>query len=737
MKRTFLFFVLLLFAAHSLTAETAPRKKVAVVLSGGGAKGMAHIGVLKVIEQAGIPIDIITGTSMGSIVGGLYAIGYNAELLDSLVRQQDWVFLLSDRENMQKQSLSDRKKQNTYILSKGFSLKKKNVSGGGIIEGKNLADLFQKVTYGYNDSTDFNQLPIPFACVATDIVTNTEYDFHQGILSQAMRASMAIPGVFAPVRKDDMVLVDGGLRNNFPADIARQMGADYIIGVTVQGAPKTADDLSSTASILSQIVDVNCKNKYDENLSITNVPIRVNATGYSAASFTPAAIDTLIRRGQEEALKHWDELLKLKKELGLPDDYQHPLLTPKNKGELVKQFSVQNIRYKNMTENDIHYIRSKFNLNKKTHIDTHQAELITTAMRVDLFYQTATYKTLTTPHGDIIEFQGGEKKNVQVALGLRFDNEEMASMQINADIPLRSKLPTDIDLTLRLGRRIKAQADLAIHPHNFIRPRLSYIFRRNDFNVYYEGDKDFNITYNQHTFDASVLNFDVLNLNFDIGAKVDFYNYETLLINHRFQQIAEQLNDDHYFTYYARMVYNSENDWYFPDRGSQFYAQYAYISDDLAHMDDNHGISDLSAMWRTSLPINSHFTLQPMFYGRLLFGTTLPYILSNTIGGEWFGRYIEQQMPFAGVGYIEGAHPNFIATQLQAQQRIGTNNYILLRLAAAQNTVKFKELFNHSSLFGTTLAYYYRSPLGPIGGSLGYSNRSDRLAIFINLGFVF
>ena len=291
-----------LMAVSQVCAQYSPqtkRKKVAVVLSGGGAKGVAHIGALKVIEEAGIPIDTITGTSMGSIVGGLYSIGYRADVLDSIVRAQDWNTLLLDREDLSLQRIAEREKQNTYMISTGITLKKnKGLSAtGGIIKGKNLHGLFERLTSGYNDSIDFNTLPIPFACVATDMVTFTEYDFHSGVLPQAMRASMAIPAVFTPVRIGGMVLVDGGMRNNYPADVAREMGADIIIGIAVPDEDKSAEDLGSTTSILKRIVDYNTKNKYEENVSITDVYIPVNTHNYSAASFNSAAIGTLINRG--------------------------------------------------------------------------------------------------------------------------------------------------------------------------------------------------------------------------------------------------------------------------------------------------------------------------------------------------------------------------------------------------------------------------------------------------------
>lgn len=219
---------LLFVPADAEEVQDSCRSRVAVVLSGGGAKGMAHIGVLRVLERAGIPVDIITGTSMGALIGGLYSIGYDAATLDSLVKVQDWKTLLSDKVDVSNQSLAEREKQNTYLLSRPLNIARKaRNAAGGLISGTNLSQLFTRLTVGYHDSISFADLPIPFACVATNIVDNTEYDMYGGHLSTAMRASMAIPGVFTPVRKDSMVLVDGGLRNNYPADIAKRMGGGY------------------------------------------------------------------------------------------------------------------------------------------------------------------------------------------------------------------------------------------------------------------------------------------------------------------------------------------------------------------------------------------------------------------------------------------------------------------------------------------------------------------------------
>ena len=219
---------LLCISVHT-TAQPGPRKKVGVVLSGGGAKGMAHIGALKVIEEAGIPIDYVVGTSMGSIIGGLYSIGYTPEQMDSMVRRQDWSFLLSDKIPRSEQNMAEREASEKYVFSLPFGKNAKTQAVGGLIKGQNLANLFSELTVGYHDSIDFNKLPIPFACVSENIVNGNEVNFHKGVLATAMRASMAIPGVFTPVRLDSMVLVDGGVVNNYPVNVARAMGADGVI----------------------------------------------------------------------------------------------------------------------------------------------------------------------------------------------------------------------------------------------------------------------------------------------------------------------------------------------------------------------------------------------------------------------------------------------------------------------------------------------------------------------------
>ena len=713
------------------------RKKVAVVLSGGGAKGMAHIGVLKVLEKAGIPVDIVTGTSMGSIIGGLYSIGYNAIALDSVARAQVWSYVISDKEDLRNQSLRDRLRQYTYVFTTGLTIGKRDKNAGGLIKGKNLAELFQHLCTGYTDSLDFSKdLPIPFACVATNIIDNSEFDFHSGRLPQAMRSSMSIPGAFSPIRLGDKVLVDGGLKNNYPADIAKEMGAEIIIGVTVQGAPKVAEDMGGTMSIISQIVDVNCKNKVEDNLAITDLHMQVNTKGYGSASFSSAAIDTLIHRGEEEAMRHWDEIIALKKRIGIDDTFHPAILQPLRPQVMTEKQYVTGYTFENMNPQTEMFLRQKFHLQKADSIDARLAQEITTCMRTDLFYQTAECRFVPDGKGIRVIISAGERKTVQLHAGMRYDTEEHASLQVGAEFPFKTKTPMNADVTLRLGKRIMVHGGWTIHPRSFTRPTVSYTFRRNDVDVYIKGDHDYSILYHQHQAEFLPLNFDVRHFNLQIGLRWDYVKYRDILMaENKNAELA--LNNDHYFSYRARANYNSEDNWIFPTRGARFKAEYAYVTDNFLRLDGQTGLNEVSANWRMSFTFGKRFTLQPMVYGRLLFGDVVRHIFGNVIGGNWFGHYVEQQMPFAGIGNMEYVGKQFIAVQLQGQQRIGSNHYILLRFAAGQQSDKLKEIFDNRTLLGGQIAYYYNTIFGPLGATFGYSNHTKKPYFFLDLGYEF
>jgi len=241
----------IIFLVLSLISFSQERPKVAVVLSGGGAKGIAHVGFLKVMEQAGIVPDMILGTSMGSIVGGLYSIGFTPDSIEKMMEQQDWELILGNKVGLRQINMEEKREYDKFIAEfplKGIvpQLPK------GVIKGHELELLFEKLTWTAAGDTNFDNFNIPFRCVAVDMLSGEPYIFKSGQLSVAMRASMSIPTIMEPVKYRGMLLVDGGLINNFPVDVAKEMGADIIIGVYVGGQLKDEEELNSVFSLLTQ-----------------------------------------------------------------------------------------------------------------------------------------------------------------------------------------------------------------------------------------------------------------------------------------------------------------------------------------------------------------------------------------------------------------------------------------------------------------------------------------------------
>ena len=764
----------------SSACNLSAKKKVALVLSGGGAKGMAHIGVLRVLERAGIPVDIITGTSMGALIGGLYSIGYDAETLDSLVSVQDWNVLLSDRVDVSSQSLAERELQNTYILSRPLTIAKKGRNAsGGLISGSNLSRLFTRLTVGWHDSIDFASLPIPFACVATNIVDNTEYDFHGGYLATAMRASMAIPGVFTPVRLkqasrldtsrqaaealankekvkgiqdnkvtslvdlsavdssavSELVLVDGGLRNNYPADVAKRMGADVIIGVSVQSDPRTADELKSGSDILLQIVDLNCKNKFEENWAMTDIPIKVDVKGYSSASFNRAAIDTLIARGEQAAMKQWPKLMELKRKLGLDGvDARRRLRRTVPSSEALL-FKIDSVCFDRIAEADSRYIVSKYGLERGDTVSAKRIEEALTALGTVFLYTNVGYNVNKRGDGYLLRITAEARKTTRINLGVRFDTEEMVALQANMSHRLGTRTPVVLEFTGRLGKRMMARVDASIVPLHYGKIGLSYVFRHDDINIYEDGKRGYNFTYNQHSVNLQALSFNIRNFSCDVNVRADFYDFHDILIGQ--SAAVQKLTDVHLYSYAFNLNYDSEDRWFFTTRGARFKAGFSYNTDNFIGWNGHAGISVLDFLWRMSFSMNSRFTLQPMLYGRMLSGGDAPLIMRNAVGGMFHGLYLEHQMPFAGIGHIEFTEDALLALQLKASQRMGDNNYLMASLSLGQRGDKLRGLFDRGPMFGCETAYYYDSMFGPIGASLGYSGHTERPYFYINLGFHF
>jgi NTE family protein len=292
---------LLLF--HGAFAQSnSSRPKIGVTLSGGGAKGLAHIGVLAAMDSAGLKVDYITGTSMGSVVGGLYAAGYSADTIEAIARSLDWDLIFSKSPQIISISIEEKDEFNKYAFEIPFQHGKFKL-GKGFIEGQELwlklAELFQPV---YN-ITDFDQLSIPFACIGTDLSTGNAVVMDRGNIIACIRASMAIPAVFTPVQYEDKTLVDGGIANNFPVQEAKKMGADIVIGVNLNKGLDKAEDLKTSLDILMQMAFFKDAAEFEKNRAQCDIYITPDLQGNSAGSFDNS--DSIIDIGKKYGLLYY------------------------------------------------------------------------------------------------------------------------------------------------------------------------------------------------------------------------------------------------------------------------------------------------------------------------------------------------------------------------------------------------------------------------------------------------
>lgn len=742
MRRTISISALVLFVSlmsfvpvREAGASSPQRKKVGLVLSGGGAKGVAHIGVLKVLEEAGIPVDYIAGTSMGSIVGGLYALGYSPAELDSLVRTQDWVALLSDRVARTDKSFLERRQTDTYLLSFYLSDVKKLKLPSGLVEGQNVYNLLTDLTIGYHGNIDFmRDLPIPFKCIAADVVTGDEVVISSGNLPMAIRASMSIPGAFAPVERDSMVLVDGGIYNNFPVDVVRDMGAEIIIGVDVTAPPAAAGEINSVIGILDQITTLTGQEKYRRNIeSGMDLYMHPDIVPYTAASFSKDAIDTLLMRGEAVARENWDEILKLKEAIGIADDES---LVPEHSGVhngniMIGRVDIEGAR----SELEEKLVRRTMKIADTSAVTSEQLQQAIDRVRGMGYYSSVSYK-LTGDSPFDLTIQVRPRGDRAIRVGLRYDTEEGASILLNTDLRLTGSI--SLDITGRLSSNPYVRTTFSFGKTPFGRLNVSYMFRYSELSVFDERRKTLNTTYDRHLARVEFAGSQHRNLNLRGGLEFDYYNFRNTLLS--LSPVPEPRSHG-YLDYFLSLTQESFDNYYYPTRGLRLYAQYKLVTDNGLKLGDDNPVSLLSVHFDSAVSFGAkrRFTIMPAVGGRVILGSHVPYIYRNFIGGEYAGRYLSQQMAFSGCPDMELVKNSVVTAALDLRYNVFKRHYVVWRNNMALSEDHFLKLLHSDANFfwGSCAGWSFDSPVGPIELVTGYSTKSRNWNVFFSFGKYF
>ena len=735
-------------------AINAPRPKVGVVLGGGGAKGAAHIGVLKYIEELGIPVDYVAGTSMGSIIGGLYAMGYSPDELAQLIANMNWSEYVGNTIERSAMSPEMRQRNSTMFMNIPFSLsgiidninKSKgnslvNYLPSAYVNNTALINLFNDLCIGYQEEIDFNDLPIPFACVATDIATGKEVDIRHGCVPNAMRASMAIPGVFSPVKIDGKVLVDGGLVNNFPADVVHRMGADIIIGVEVSDVnEKTLDEIPSLPDVLDYVVTNAVSMKRDANQKLCTVYLHPDITGYGTLSFTPDAIDTLVRRGYERAVQSREQLLRIKQYI---DEQAGHSVSKTLQAPKAKKLEDSPVFVSTITINQVGSVQTQW-LVKKGGLEVGKyLSLEDIEKAIDIYRGTGAFNDITyNLYESDIKIPGEDIKTYRlvidfkptqphmVGIGTRYDTEEGAAMQINLGINEKRLSGFKLNLTGRLSYspRFNLTATYSLIPiANF---NIAYDYRSQNFKMMIkETRKNANLYYSQNRFAFYVSQFQILNMNTELGFSYSATNFD--------QASSPSFYDNRLYGPFLNLKYDNLDHSYFACKGLR-----AKISAHL-QFDPNHNnatAKDVGISYEHYItPGNGRFTISPQLYSRLAIGCDSYANLLNFIGGDIPGRHFDQQIPFIGVSHLE--ETSEFATVLRCDLRYNflgkhyiTGTYNIL---CACNFLD-KAIAPQARFYsGAGLRYAYNSVIGPIALTAQWSNITNQVSVYFSLGYSF
>lgn len=564
MKNNFLLFLLLISCFHFTLAQEKERPKVGLVLSGGGAKGLAHIGVLKAIEEAGVKIDYIGGTSMGAIVGGLYASGYNAAQIDSIFTVSDFDKLLKDYIPRSSKNFYEKENDERYALTLPFDNWKIGVPYA-YSKGLNIYGLLNKLLHKDRHIRDFKQLETPFLCIATDIESGKQVLLDHGYLSQAIMASATFPSLFSPVLLEDKLLIDGGVVNNYPIDEVRKLGADIIIGVDVQDGLKSREDLKNATRILVQISNLQMMDKMKSKKDRTDIYIKPDISEYNVISFSDG--EQIIKKGEEASFIVYEKLK------ALSTNYKKPKLL-KTETDTLGIAEIQINTLKNYTRA---YIIGKLGFRSGTKITYDQLKVGIDNLNATQNFSSLGYSFEETEKGDIFRINLVENPIKSfLRFSLHYDNLYQSGVLVNLN-KKKFLFKNDVaSLDLILGDNLRYNLDYYID--NGFYWSFGFKSRYNSFNRNVVADSQTSPLFGIDGLNSINLDFadfsnqayvqTIFKQKFIVGAGVELKNIK--ITSETIDNDTSVFRSNNFGSVFGHLKYDSLDHFYFPHEGWYF-----------------------------------------------------------------------------------------------------------------------------------------------------------------------
>ncbi len=732
MKKLLLTYILPLF----VFGQQQP--KVGLVLSGGGAKGFAHVGVLKELEKIGIQIDYIGGTSMGAIVGGMYAAGYNANQIERIIRDIDFSSIIQDNISREDKSYFEK----AFLEKTAISLPIKKGRIGlplGLSKGQNVLNFLTELLAPVDNINDFSKLPIPFFCVATDTETGAEVVLEDGSLPLALRASGSFPSLLNPVEINNRLLMDGGVANNFPVDRMKEKGVDIVIGINVQGTLLKRDQLSSVASLLSQIVNFQMYKKADEQIRQLDIHIHPDIKEFTVVSFDKK--DEILNEGVK-AVKPY---LKVLKEITKKQKVK------KERKKIVykeKQFLIDRIILKGNKHYTQDYILGKLRLKEGDSVSYRDISKKVNTLTASKNFQRIDYTLKNSFKGKKLEVTVKENDIKSfVSLGVHYDLVYKTGVLLNYNQKKILSSNDEISLDLVIGDEVRYDFQYFID-NGFL---LSYGFSSR-FNTF-ENDVLFNennlnkINVNYRDFTNRIFGQTILNKRTAFGVGLEFKNLrissDTFLTNEE-ETIFDSSN---YFNSFAFLNIDTFNKNMFPTKGFLFNANFRWFM----WSDRNDSLNDLA---NGSIGFNQYSQADALFSYATTFWKRFTFLNSYQIGitlgeedseifdyriGGYNQNFINNFIPFYGYDISSLTDQSFLKTEFHLRYELFKKHHISLignYGKASKNVLRRVELFKDNKS-GYAIGYGLETLIGPIELKYTWSpDHNDKFLVF-NLGFWF
>ena len=708
------------------------RPTVALVLAGGGAKGAAHIGVLKVLEEKGIPVDFVAGTSMGGLMGGLYAMGYSAVEIDSIVRSIDWNVMMSDNIPMEYYTYTRKAYKGTYLMDIPFTgVQFLKSLPSGVLYGLNVYNMLSALSVGYqDDNMDFMKMPTPYCCVATEVVSQKEKHWTSGCLIDAMRSTMSIPGYFRPVRVDSMIFSDGGTKNNFPVDVAKAAGADIVIGVELT-MPRGYEKVNNMADVLMQTAQYSGGlEAHTENVKNVTVYITPDISGFGMLSFGTEEIATLIGRGYNAAKLKESALDSVVRIVGNGGRKLH---APQAINTATTKVKITDLQYEGVTDAEDDYIDGKLRLKLGEYYGREQFEIFQSIIYGTMAFSQVTYKLVSDgADGYKLVFRCEKRPQNSIGIGFRGDTEEWFGLIFNAGFGRNKIFGSIFDVTLRLSMSPYLKLSWYYLPKKG--PKFgAYLKTQYRMQLGTTGNI-FNHTYYkqywQNEARAYIASTRWSQIDLSAGVRVEHTPY--------FKQIGEDAGTitrpewdwKHYYPYaYLRFIYDHENARYFPDRGFKLYASYDYNFRKTHYAATGiHGV----------IPVCSFFAIQASVNGRYILGDQSDNVnMDNYVGGVMRGRYYEQQIPFIGFNGEVTCDRYLTTVDLDFRFRMGKKYYLSLIGAAMHDGNGWVGFQTKKAVFAAALQLAYKSKIGPLMANVHWNSFNNKIGFYLSAGYDF